>query len=96
MEEEMRKIMLATVGALGLATAAAAALPAAAQPLPLVKADYWCGAGYHLNAYSECVRNYSYYRHYVRPGITFRFGFRDRDDRYYYDRDRDDYYWNRY
>ncbi len=91
----MRKFMLATVGALGLVTTAAAAMPAGAQPLPLVKADYWCGAGYHLNAYNECVRNYTYYRHYS-PGITFRFGVRDRDDRYYYDRDRDDYYWDRY
>ena len=87
----MKKLMLATVGALGLASASMAALPTTAAPqLPLVKADYWCGAGYHLNAYDQCVRNYSYYRDYG-PRVYFRFGFGDRDHNYY--RDRDDYYY---
>jgi hypothetical protein len=71
-EEEMKKFVLAALGAIGLATASAAALPAAAQPLPLVKADYYCGPGWHLNYWGNCVPNY--YGYYY-GGPTFVFGF---------------------
>ena len=83
----MKNLILATVGALGLATASLAAMPAAAQPLPLVKADYWCGPGWHLNAWNRCVRNYYGYGYYGGP--TFVFGFGDRD--HFRSHDRDDF-----
>jgi len=80
----MKKLVLAGAAALGLASVSLPALPAAAQPLPLVKADYWCGPGWHLNAWNRCVRNYRY-----GYGPTFVFGFHDRDDFRF--RDRDDF-----
>jgi hypothetical protein len=84
----MKKLALAAVGALGLASVALTALPVAAQPLPLVKADYWCGPGWHLNAWNRCVRNYPAYGYYGY-GPTFVFGFgRDRDRDF---RDRGDF-----
>jgi len=69
----MKKLVLAAVGAIGLASASIAAIPAAAQPLPLVQADYWCGPGWHLNAWDRCVPNYGPYYGYYGP--TFVFGF---------------------
>jgi len=62
----MKRIaLLAAVGALGLATSALAA-PASAAPLPLIKASYWCGPGWHPNAWGRCVPNY-YGWGYWRP-----------------------------
>ncbi|HLK23934.1 MAG TPA: hypothetical protein VKT30_04680 [Caulobacteraceae bacterium] len=69
----MKKLMLAAAGAVGLASAAIAATPAAAQPLPLIKADYYCGPGWHLNYWDHCVPNrYGYY--YGGPTFVFGFG----------------------
>ncbi len=79
----MKNLILAAMGALGLASASIAALPAAAQPLPLVKADYWCGPGWHMDAWRRCVPNYGYdYGYYgYGPTVVFGFGggFHDRD-----------------
>jgi hypothetical protein len=81
-----RTALIAAVGALGLASTALAAMPATAAPLPLMKAAYWCGPGWHPNAWGRCVPNrygYGYYN-------TYRWDFgRDRGD--YRDRYRGDF-----
>ena len=80
-----RLALLAAVGALGLASSGLA-MPANAAPLPLIKAGYWCGPGWHRDYWGRCVPNaYSDY------GPTFVFGFhgRDRDDLRF--RGRDDF-----
>ena len=89
-----RVALLAAVGALGLATSALA-MPANAAPLPLIKAGYWCGPGWHLDYWGRCVPN-------AYGGPTFVFGFhgrdrddfrfRDRDDFRFRDRDRGDFH----
>jgi hypothetical protein len=70
----MKNLVLAAMGALGLASASVAALPAAAQPLPLINADYWCGPGWHANGWGRCVPNYGPYYGYW-GGPTFVLGF---------------------
>jgi hypothetical protein len=77
----MRFVALAAVGALGLAVTARA-LPAHAAPLPLIKADYWCGPGWHLDRWNRCVRDVRYYG-------FLGWGFNDRDE--FRSRDRDDF-----
>jgi hypothetical protein len=86
----MKKLVLAAVGALGLASASLAALPAAAQPLPLVKADYWCGPGRHLNAWNRCVPNAYFYGYW--GGHVWGDRGHDREDFRFRDRDRGDFH----
>ncbi|HLI65342.1 MAG TPA: hypothetical protein VKU90_03170 [Caulobacteraceae bacterium] len=85
----MKAVALAAIGALGLVSAAAPAIPAQAAPVYVqtIKANWPCGPGWHLNYWNRCVPNYGYY--YGGPSVFFGFG--DRDDFRFRDRDRGDF-----
>ena len=78
-------ITVGAVAALGLAAAAqtASATPVALHGGELIKADYACGPGWHVNPWGRCVPNYyggayvygwPYYGHYGWYGGGWRGG----------------------